>query len=152
MVGLQVPGLRADFDDGGTGRAGRGAAEGRTPEAVETLGGVLSRDRCGVVDAALLSAALAGDVQAVGAVYDDHAGPLYRLAACLLGSTAAAEDVVVDVLGQACTVPGAVEVGEQSLRSALVQFTYRRCRELGPASRPTGQFKPGGGAPSRPVR
>lgn len=104
---------------------------------METLAGVLNRDRCSVGDAAVLSAALAGDIEAVGAIYDDHAAPLYRLAVCLLGAREAAEDAVVDVLGRACTVPGAVQVGvgvgvgEQSLRTALVQLTYRRCRESG---------------------
>lgn len=95
---------------------------------VEIPAGELSRDQCGTGDAALLSAALAGDIQAVAAVYDGHAGPLYRLASCLLGSTSAAEDVVVDVLGEACTVPGAIDAGTQSLRTALVHLTYRRCR------------------------
>lgn len=82
-------------------------------------------------DAALVLAALTGDTQAIAVVYDEHAGPLYRLAICLLGSAAAAEKVVANVLVVACTVPGALNRftgGPESLRLALVRLTHDRCR------------------------
>lgn len=46
---------------------------------------------------------LGGDEPAV--LYDRHAAGLYRLACAVLGSRSAAEDVVVDVMSQACAHP-----------------------------------------------
>lgn len=80
-------------------------------------------------EAGLLAAALDGDLDAVGSIYDLHAASLYRVAQCLLGSTAVAEHVVVTILVRACTSPGVVRPDAGSLRTALLCLTQRECRD-----------------------
>ena len=77
-------------------------------------------------DARLLASAQAGDLDAVGVLYDRHAAVLYRLAACLAGPQAA-ETVVVEVLVSALTRPGAVS-GGRPLPAQLLRLTERACR------------------------
>lgn len=87
-----------------------------------------------------LSAAFAGDERAVGSLYDEHVDSLYRLACRTLSSSRQAQDVVVDVMVQACTAPGLLVADgrqEGGLRLALARRTYERCLELRrPGARP----------------
>lgn len=83
----------------------------------------------------LLAAAFRGDERAVGAIHDTHAGALYQIALLALGTGAAAEDVVTDVILEACTPPGLHlgDTAEASLRFKLVRRTFERCLDRRPS-------------------
>lgn len=68
-------------------------------------------------------------------LFDRHAAGLYRLACVVLGSRSAAEDVVVDVMSEACARPPAAASARVSARASvevsgceLARRVMGRCR------------------------
>jgi hypothetical protein len=72
------------------------------------------------------------------AVYDRHAGNVYRQALFTLDDAEMAEQVVSDVIVEECVRPGAVLRG-QDAEGRLAISAYRRCMEL--AGSPAGKSR-----------
>ncbi len=73
---------------------------------------------------ALLEAAGSGDPQAVGQLCDRHGAALISVARAILGDSARAETVVVEVVARACADSGSTAAAGGSLRRELARLTY----------------------------
>lgn len=79
-------------------------------------------------DAALLGAIAAQRVEAIEEAYDRHAAALYRLALVVARDQGMAEDAVLGAFTELWRTCGTLDVQGSSLRAALAEGVYARCR------------------------
>ena len=77
-------------------------------------------------DALLMERIRAGDVQALAAVYDQHAGLVYGLARRVTREEQLAHDVTQEVFTYLWEMPNRVDLSRGSLRSFLALLAHRR--------------------------
>src|SRR5437870_4220530 len=114
----------------------------RGPERAESdrLGrGGSGSDRAGAVadataDAELVSAMARGDTDALGMLYDRHAGHMLSLAKRIVATSAAAEDIVQDVFLEAWKKAKSYDAERGGVRSWLLLRTRSRCIDFRRAS------------------
>lgn len=80
----------------------------------------------GGADAVLVARISAGDVQALAAIYDLHAGLVYGLARRVTRDEQLARDVTQEVFTYLWEMPGRIDLSRGSLRSFLALLAHRR--------------------------
>ncbi len=81
-------------------------------------------------DADLMQALQAGHANALGALYDRHAGTVFGIALKLLGNSEDAEDLTQEIFLQLWRKPGAYKASRGALRSYLATLTRSRAIDL----------------------